>query len=119
MRRGDEEWFTLVKWVLFALIEAEERGVTRENVRTLATTTTDPALQHQLDLSGGVGKALGVNADWVARIVSSVGNYGEMFERNLGTRAPYAWSEDSTGCGRREACCMHRRFNKGKVGLSG
>ena len=87
MRRGDEEWFTLVKWVLFALIEAEERGITRENVRTLATTTTDPALQQPLDLSGGVGKALGVNADWVARIVSSVGNYGEMFERNLGNQS--------------------------------
>ena len=87
MRRGDEEWFTLVKWVLFALIEAEERGVTRENVRTLATATNDPALQQQLDLNGAVGKALGVNADWVARIVSSVGNYGEMFERNLGNQS--------------------------------
>jgi len=87
VRRGDEEWFTLVKWVLFALIEAEERGVTRENVRTLATTTTDPALQQQLDLSGAMGKALGVNADWAARIVSSVGNYGEMFERNLGNQS--------------------------------
>jgi general L-amino acid transport system substrate-binding protein len=87
VRRGDEEWFTLVKWVLFVLIEAEERGVTRENVRTLATTTTDPSLQQQLDLNGAVGKALGVDADWVARIVSSVGNYGEMFERNLGSQS--------------------------------
>jgi general L-amino acid transport system substrate-binding protein len=87
VRRGDEEWFTLVKWVLFVLIEAEERGVTRENVRTLATTTTDPSLQQQLDLNGAVGKALGVDADWVVRIVSSVGNYGEMFERNLGSQS--------------------------------
>lgn len=88
VRRGDEEWFALVRWVLFVLISAEERGVTRENVRTLAVATTDPALQRRLGLSGVVGKALGVNADWVVQIVSSVGNYGEMFERNLGGQTP-------------------------------
>ena len=77
----------MVKWVLFALIGAEERGVTRENVRTLTIATTDPELQRMLGVSDEVGKALGVNADWVVRIVSSVGNYGEMFERNLGNQS--------------------------------
>jgi len=87
VRRGDEEWFTLVRWVLFVLIAAEEQGVTRENVRTLATATTNPALLRRLGLSGVAGRALGVNADWVVQIVSSVGNYGEMFERNFGSQS--------------------------------
>jgi general L-amino acid transport system substrate-binding protein len=84
VQRGDEEWSTLVQWVLFALIEAEERGVTRDNVRTLATTTVHPAVQRLLGAKGGFGKALGVSNDWVVRVVGNVGNYGEMFERNLG-----------------------------------
>ena len=84
VRRGDEEWFTLVRWVLFALIQAEELGITRENVRTLKDTSTDPAVQRLLGKTGGFGKALGVDNDWVVRVVGTVGNYGEMFERNLG-----------------------------------
>jgi general L-amino acid transport system substrate-binding protein len=84
VRRGDEAWFTLVKWVLFALIEAEEHGVTRDNVRTLATTPVPPVVQRLLGTSGGFGKALGVSNAWVVRVVGSVGNYGEMFERHLG-----------------------------------
>jgi general L-amino acid transport system substrate-binding protein len=87
VRRGDEEWFTLVRWVLFALIEAEELGVTRENVRTLVTTTVHPAVQRLLGTKGGFGKALGVSHDWVVRVVGSVGNYGEMYERNLGDQS--------------------------------
>jgi general L-amino acid transport system substrate-binding protein len=84
VRRGDEEWFTLVRWVLFALIHAEELGITRANVRTLKETSTDPAVQRLLGKTGGFGKALGVDNDWVMRAVGTVGNYGEMFERNLG-----------------------------------
>jgi general L-amino acid transport system substrate-binding protein len=87
VRRGDEEWFTLVKWVLFALIEAEERGVTRDNVHALATTTVAPAVQRLPGAHGGSGKALGVSNDWVVQVVSSVGNYGEMFERRLGNQS--------------------------------
>ena len=84
VRRGDEEWFTLVRWVLLALIQAEELGITRENVRALRDTSTDPAVQRLLGKTGGFGKALGVDNDWVVRVVGTVGNYGEMFERNLG-----------------------------------
>jgi general L-amino acid transport system substrate-binding protein len=84
---GDEQWFTLVKWVLLALIEAEERGITRENVRHVLQTTTDPAVQAFLDKGGGYGKALGISPGWVVRVVEGVGNYGEMFERNLGSRS--------------------------------
>jgi len=84
VRRGDEEWFTLVRWVLFALIQAEELGINRENVQALRDTSTDPAVQRLLGQMGGFGKALGVDNDWVVRVVATVGNYGEMFERNLG-----------------------------------
>ena len=84
VRRGDEEWFTLVRWVLLALIQAEELGITRENVRALRDTSTDPAVQRLLGKTGGFGKALGVDNDWVVRVVGTVGNYGEIFERNLG-----------------------------------
>ena len=87
VQRGDEAWSTLVQWVLFALIEAEERGVTRENVRALATTTVDPAVQRLLGANGGFGKALGVSNDWAVRVIGSVGNYGEMFERHLGSQS--------------------------------
>ena len=87
VRRGDEAWLTLVKWVLFALIEAEEHGVTRDNVHTLVTTTVHPAVQRLLGVHDRVGKALGVRNDWVVRVVGSVGNYGEMFERHLGPQS--------------------------------
>jgi general L-amino acid transport system substrate-binding protein len=82
VNRGDEQWATLVKWVLLALIEAEERGITRENVHKVLQTTVDPAVQ--AFLGAAYAKALGISPGWVVRVVEAVGNYGEMFERNLG-----------------------------------
>ena len=87
VRRGDEEWLTLVRWVLFALIEAEELGITRENVRNIRDTKADPGLERFLGSSKKVAKTLKVNADWVERIIGSVGNYGEIYERNLGRQS--------------------------------
>ena len=87
VRRGDEEWLTLVRWVLFALIEAEELGITRENVRNIRDTKADPRLERFLGSSKKVAKTLKVNTDWVERIIGSVGNYGEMYERNLGRQS--------------------------------
>ena len=87
VNRGDEQWATLVKWVLLALVEAEERGITRENVRNVLATTVDPAVQ--AFLGGGYAKALGISPGWVVRVVETVGNYGEIFERNLGSRSPF------------------------------
>ncbi|MBI5578898.1 MAG: amino acid ABC transporter substrate-binding protein [Deltaproteobacteria bacterium] len=86
VNRGDEQWATLVKWVLLALIEAEERGITRENVRKVLETTADPAVQ--AFLGGEYAKALGISPGWVVRVVETAGNYGEMFERNLGSGSP-------------------------------
>jgi general L-amino acid transport system substrate-binding protein len=76
----------VVKWVLLALIEAEERGISRANVRKVLETTADPAVQ--AFLGGGYAKALGISPGWVVRVVEATGNYGEMFERNLGSASP-------------------------------
>jgi general L-amino acid transport system substrate-binding protein len=84
VRRGDEEWLRLVRWTLFALVEAEERGVTRENAATLKKTAKSPAVQRLLGAAGGFGKALGTDNDWALRAIQASGNYGEMFDRNLG-----------------------------------
>jgi general L-amino acid transport system substrate-binding protein len=83
IKRGDEEWLTLLRWILFAIIEAEEQGVTSKSVRA-KLQTKDPEMTKFLDASGAFAKLLGVSPGWVPRIIESVGNYGEMFERNLG-----------------------------------
>lgn len=84
VRHGDDEWTMLIRWVLFALIEAEELGVTRSNVRALQKKTDDPALQWFLNECGQRGRALGLKPDWVAEVLSAVGNYGEVYDRNFG-----------------------------------
>ncbi len=87
VKSGDEAWFRLVRWVLFALIDAEERGITRENAATLKKTAKDPAVRRLLGAEGGFGKGLGTDNDWALRAVQASGNYGEMFDRNLGKQS--------------------------------
>ena len=84
---GDEEWFTLVKWVFFALIAAEEHGVTGDNVQAKRQQKTDPLLADFFAASDRYSKALAVKPDWLAKTIESVGNYGEIFERNLGAQS--------------------------------
>jgi len=84
VNRGEEQWLTLVEWVLYTLIEAEELGITRENVRSVRDTKANAEWESSLDTSKSVAKALGVNSEWVVRVIASVGNYGEMYERNFG-----------------------------------
>jgi len=81
----DDEWLSLVRWVLFALIEAEELGITSTNVRDLQKKSADPKIQWFLNSSGKRGKALGLKPDWTADVIAAVGNYGEIFDRNLGS----------------------------------
>ena len=88
VRGGDDDWLTLVRWVLFALIAAEENGITRDNVREIRDTTRHPALRRALGVDGGFGSMLGTNENWALYAVESVGNYGEIFERNLGVHSP-------------------------------
>jgi general L-amino acid transport system substrate-binding protein len=85
VRGSDLSWLTLVRWVLFTLVAAEELGVTREN---LHDRLGDPAVKRALGDDDGINRGLGVERGWMARAVQSVGNYGEMFDRNLGPRTP-------------------------------
>lgn len=84
VRRGDDEWFAIVKWVIYGLIEAEEYGVTKANVDTLKTSSPDPVVQRMLGMTEDTGKLLGLDKEWMVRAIKTSGNYGEMFERNLG-----------------------------------
>ena len=88
VKRGDEEWLVLLKWIYFATVGAEELGVTSKNIAAKAQVRSDPRLAKFLDASGAFAKQLGVKPGWVPRVVASVGNYGEMFERNLGQGSP-------------------------------
>ncbi|MEA3291003.1 MAG: amino acid ABC transporter substrate-binding protein, partial [Pseudomonadota bacterium] len=81
VRQGDDQWFNLVKWSLFCMVNAEEMGVTSANVAEQATST-DPAIAKLLGGEGDYGKTLGVENNWCANIVAKVGNYGESFARN-------------------------------------
>ena len=84
VRQGDDQWFDIVKWSQFAMIEAEERGVDSVRVDRLLEST-DPSIKFLLGLTPGIGGALGLDDRWAYRIISQVGNYGESFERNLGS----------------------------------
>ncbi len=88
VRRGDDEWFQIVRWTQFALLEAEEEGLTQANVDQQKTSNKDPGVQRFLGASEDTGKLLGLDAEWAYRIVKQVGNYGESFERNLGPKSP-------------------------------
>ena len=84
VREGDAQWANLVRWTLFALINAEELGIDRANADKLAATSDNPAIRRLLGAEGDLGKPMGVPADWALRAIRAAGNYGEMFERNLG-----------------------------------
>ena len=83
VRHGDDQWFDLVKWSLYAMIQAEEKGITSQNVDTFKDSP-DPEIKRMLGISPGLGKAMGIDDGWAYAIVKQVGNYGESFERNLG-----------------------------------
>jgi general L-amino acid transport system substrate-binding protein len=87
VRRGDDDWLTLVRWVLFTLLLAEEHGLTQEAARS-AGVEANPAMRRALETGNLVAGALGVDSDWPLRVVRAVGHYGEMFERNLGRGGP-------------------------------
>ena len=88
VRRGDDEWFAIVKWVIYGLLEAEEYGVTQANVDELKAGSADPVVQRLLGATDDTGKLLGLDKEWMARAVKATGNYGEMFERNVGPKSP-------------------------------
>ena len=87
VRHGDDEWFDIVKWTVYALFEAEERGVTAANAEEMKKNT-DPNVQRLLGVTPGMGKNLGLDEEWAVRAIKAVGNYGEVFERNVGRNTP-------------------------------
>jgi general L-amino acid transport system substrate-binding protein len=88
VRQGDENWFNIVKWTLFALINAEEMGITSKNVEKMKARSRNPGVQRFLGVIGNMGKGLGLSNDWAYNIVKHVGNYGEVFDRNVGKDSP-------------------------------
>ncbi|GAB4058926.1 amino acid ABC transporter substrate-binding protein [Uliginosibacterium sediminicola] len=87
VRRGDDDWFAIVKWVAFALIEAEENGITQVNIDALRVQSKDPVQQRLIGTAEDTGKLLGLDKDWSYRAIKAGGNYGEIFERNLGPKS--------------------------------
>lgn len=86
--RGDNEWFQIARWVLNAMIEAEELGISQSNVDQQRDTSSNPNVLRLLGKAEDMGKLLGLDKDWSYRIVKQVGNYGESFDRNLGPKTP-------------------------------
>jgi general L-amino acid transport system substrate-binding protein len=82
VRHGDDRWFDIVKWSLFAMIEAEELGLSSKNIEQ-QLTTTNPSIQRFVGASGDIGKMMGLDNRWAVNIVKQVGNYGESFDANL------------------------------------
>ena len=84
VRSGDDQWFNIVRWTLFALVNAEELEIRGVNIPEEKTKTKRAGVRRLLGLEGTFGTDLGLDNDWASRAVSAVGNYGEIFERNLG-----------------------------------
>jgi general L-amino acid transport system substrate-binding protein len=87
VRHGDNQWADVVRWTFYAMLEAEEKGITSKNVDEMLKSA-DPTVKRLLGATPGMGKALGVDEDWVVKIIKQVGNYGEVFERNVGKSTP-------------------------------
>ncbi len=87
VRQGDDKWFTVVKWVMFAMINAEELNITSTNIDEMVKST-NPDIKRFVGTEGNYGEQLGLPKDWAVRIIKLVGNYGESFERNVGQGSP-------------------------------
>ena len=87
VRKGDGQWFDIVRWTLFAMVDAEELGVAQGNVEA-QRASANPEVRRLLGVDGNFGETLGLTKDWAVRILRHVGNYGESFERNLGSGSP-------------------------------
>lgn len=86
--RGDDEWFSIVRWTLFAMLNAEEMGINSQNVDEKAANPATPDMAHLLGKEGDYGKDLKLDNKWAFNIIKQVGNYSEIFERNVGSESP-------------------------------
>jgi general L-amino acid transport system substrate-binding protein len=88
VRHGDNQWGDIVRWTYYALVAAEEKGITKANIEEVATSTTDPEVKRMLGLEGDLGAMIGLDKDWGKRAIAANGNYGEIFEANIGASTP-------------------------------
>jgi len=89
VRHGDDQWADIAKWVVNALINAEEMGITQANVAELgASAGNNPGINRMLDTEGGYNEMIGLDAGWAVRAIAQGGNYGEIFDRNIGQDTP-------------------------------
>ncbi|MHB2265621.1 amino acid ABC transporter substrate-binding protein [Aliihoeflea sp. PC F10.4] len=93
VRQGDDQWFNVVKWSLYAMIQAEELGITQDNLEEMMNSE-NPEIRRILgqEDDSTIGEGLGLENDWVVNIIREVGNYGEIFDRNIGAGSPLAIS---------------------------
>jgi general L-amino acid transport system substrate-binding protein len=88
VRQGDDQWFDIVKWTIFATIAAEEYGVDSTNIDDMKANSTNPEVKRLLGVEGELGAKLGLSNDWAYNIIKTVGNYAEIYERSLGEGTP-------------------------------
>ncbi|MEP7029959.1 MAG: amino acid ABC transporter substrate-binding protein [Pseudolabrys sp.] len=87
VRHGDDQWFDIAKWTLYALINAEELNITQKNIGEMMSST-NPDVKRFVGTEGNYGEQLGLSKEWAVNIVKAVGNYGEVFDRNVGAGSP-------------------------------
>ncbi|MEJ2576930.1 MAG: amino acid ABC transporter substrate-binding protein, partial [Gammaproteobacteria bacterium] len=88
VRADDPKWFNIVRWTLFAMVDAEEMGIDSTNVARIRASASRPEIKRLLGVEDSLGVGLGLPADWAFQIIRQVGNYAEVFERNLGGGSP-------------------------------
>jgi general L-amino acid transport system substrate-binding protein len=88
VRQGDDGWYDIVKWVIYALFQAEELGIDSSNVDNLKLNSQDPDIRRFLGVEGSLGQSLGLPDDWAYQIIKQVGNYAEIYTRNLESSMP-------------------------------
>ncbi|MBU8542573.1 MULTISPECIES: amino acid ABC transporter substrate-binding protein [Roseomonadaceae] len=88
LRRGDDEWFDLVRWFTYAVIEAEEQGVTRANAEQMRRTSVNPNTRRLLGVTPELGQSLKLDPAWAYNVVRTLGNYGEIYDRHFGPSTP-------------------------------
>jgi general L-amino acid transport system substrate-binding protein len=88
VRHGDNQWGDIVRWTYYALVAAEEKGITKANIEEVAASTNDPEVKRMLGLEGDLGAMMGLDKEWAKRAISANGNYGEIFEANIGASTP-------------------------------
>ena len=88
VRHGDNQWGDIVRWTFFALLIAEEKGITKANIEEVAASSTDPEVRRLLGLEGDAGVMMGLDNNWAKNAIAANGNYGEIFESNIGMSTP-------------------------------